>query len=449
MKFLGLEIKLASKDDRLGRAMMPTWTAGLEHITPENYQAMVKAYRSWVYVCANKNALTVAQQNLKLYVAKPSKTTKLLQPTKAISKQRKKYLKSLHTVNNLKSVRQAEDIEEVIEHPFLDILQNVNPFTNQFDLWELSTVYQELVGNAYWYIIRNEMGLPEEIWVLPSQYMTVVPDKENFIKGYILTNGTQKIPFDVDEIVHFKYANPNDLYYGMAPLAAVVDAYNTNQNIAEFTNALFTNMARPEGVLETEQDLFSDDFDRLKKEWNAAYGGVSKAKKTAVLAKGLSYKPITMTPQELDYIEGRQVVKEEICNAYGQNIALYSQSANRANSEQAYRAFLRDTITPKLRRYEQKINETVMPMYDNSLFVAFENAVPEDVVLKLKERESNLKTGFSSINQERIQDGLEPVDWGNVPLLPMNTVPLGSAPPKEQNEPSKFFMRELAKGLKK
>lgn len=343
----------------------------------------------------------------------------------------------------------SADIEEVIDHPIIDIFQNVNPFMNQFDLWELSTVYQELTGNAYWYLVKNDLGVPEQIWVIPSQYMTIVQGKEEFIAGYIYTNGVDKIPFDSDEIIQHKYANPKDLFYGMAPLAAVTDAYNTNQNIATFTNTLFTNMARPEGALYTDQQLNDDDFKRLKEQWNSAYGGAAKANKTAVLTKGLKYEPITMKPRELDYLEGREYVKEEICNAYGQSVALYSQKANRANAEQAYRSFLRDTITPRLRRYEEKINEKLMPLFDEHLFVAFDSAVPEDQVFKLKERESNIKTGYSSINQERIKNGDEPVDWGETPLMPMNIMPIGSSEPEEETEtPEKYIIRRALEKIR-
>ena len=173
MKIFGMEIKRAKVDEKIYRVSVPAWSAGIQHVTPENYEAMVNAYRSWVYVCANKNALTVAQQNLRLYVAKPSKTTKLLHPSKALSKDQKQYLNSLHTVKRLKSVMTSEDIEEVVGHPIIDMLQNVNPFMNQFDLWELSTVFQELTGNAYWYIVKNDLGTPEQIWVIPAQYMAI------------------------------------------------------------------------------------------------------------------------------------------------------------------------------------------------------------------------------------------------------------------------------------
>jgi HK97 family phage portal protein len=458
MKIFGYEIKKASIDEKAGSVVSPYWVDGMTHLSSINPETLVNAYKSWIYVCANKNSTSVAQQVLKLYSAKPSKESKILAPHKAVSRERKQYLNGLSSIQSLKSVRASNEIIEITEHPFIDLLTLTNPFMGGFDLFEMTTLYQELIGNAYWYIVKDEfLNIPVELWVIPAQRMSAVPSKESGISGYIYTNGTIKIPFEPEEILHFKYPNPKDFYNGVSPLLAISDSYNTNENILNFTNSLFTNMARPEGVLYTDQSLAEPDFKILKDQWNAAYGGASKARKTAVLTKGLKYEPITMTPQELDYVEGRKVVKEEICNAYGQSLALYSEKSNRANSEQAYLSFLRDTIQPRLRRIEGSINRHLMPMYDQTLFVAFDNPVPEDKEYRLKEKETNISTGYSSINQERERDGKEPVEWGDIPIMPQNMYPLGTAPSSSGSTPdkegddgddTKFIIRQLLQRIK-
>lgn len=456
MKLFGYEIKRTGPSSR--KLILPNTFMGIEYATPENYQSLIKAYRSWVYICANKNSNTVAQQQLRLYVAKPSKTTKLHAPTKAVSRKQLNYLDSLSSISNLKSVRLSQQVEEVLDHPFLDLMKNVNNFTNSFDLWDTTMLGQELTGNSYWYVVMDSLlGIPEQLWIVPSADMKVIPDRTNFIKGYVYTQGATSIRFEINEIVHHKFSSPQDLYYGKSPLSAVTQAYNINENIALYDNALFSNMGRPEGALVTDQKLNDTEFERLQKQWKAAYGGVSKAGKTAVLEKGVKYEKYTMTPRELNHIEGRKAVQEEICNAYGQSLGMYSEKSNRANSEQANLAFLRDTIQPRLRRLEEKINEQLMPLYDDNIFVAFDSPVPEDKVFRLKERESNLRTGYSSINQERLTDNQEEVEWGSVPILQQSMIPLGSAPvsgdvngqPIQNDENDKFIVRQILASLKR
>jgi hypothetical protein len=102
------------------------------------------------------------------------------------------------------------------------------------------------------------------------------------------------------------------------------------------------------------------------------------------------------------------------------------EDVNRANAREGNITYQHDTILPRCRKMEQKLNEVLLPMYDDKLFCAFDNPVGEDKEFRLKERESNLKTGYTSINEERLEDNQEPVSWGEVPWLPMNLVPAGT-----------------------
>jgi len=203
-------------------------------------------------------------------------------------------------------------------------------------------------------------------------------------------------------------------------------------------------MARPDGILKTDQKLSDVEFERLKEQWRAAYGGTSKSGKTAVLEKGVGYTPISISPRDLGFKQGREVVKEEIMNAFGQSLGMYDKNATRSNAEQANLSFQRDTIRPRLRRMEDKLNERLIPMYDANIFVAFDSPVPEDRVFRLKERDLNIKLGYSSINQEREIDGLPPTAWGDVPYMPMNVAPVDDIAPEQMDE----FARAVADVVK-
>jgi intein/homing endonuclease len=279
-------------------------------VTPSDLTSQLEAYRSWVYVCASKNAISLASFPLKLYVAKPSKS-KLLIRTKSISKETRKHLYSIAHLDSF--LNKAVEIEEVLEHPFLNMMKNVNPFTNSFELKEITDIHQELTGNSYWYIISNYAGMPVELWIIPPDKMRIIPSKEEFISGYLYNAMPNSVAFTKEQIIHFKFSSPLSPYYGLSPLAAITHAYNINENMNRYENALFTNMGRPDGVLETDDFLNDDDFKKLKKEWKQTYGRVKNSGKTAVLDMGIHYKPISFPPRELSFLAGRKTTKEEIC----------------------------------------------------------------------------------------------------------------------------------------
>ena len=66
------------------------------------------------------------------------------------------------------------------------------------------------------------------------------------------------------------------------------------------------------------------------------------------------------------------------------------------------------------------------------LIVKFENAVPEDNEFKLKERQVNIQTGLTTIDEERQKQGLEPFNLPETskPLIPFSLVPAGTPKPE-------------------
>jgi len=277
-----------------------------------------------------------------------------------------------------------------------------------------------------------------EIWVVPPAPMRVIPDKQLFIKGYSMSQGLSKQEFAEKDIIHFKFPSPNSLYYGTSPLAQNTTSYNISQSMNRYEQAVFENMGRLEGAFVTENELSNHEFKRLKEEIAAAFRGSSNAGKSPLLEKGVTFKNFSASPRDLSFLQGRSKVKEEIMNAYGQSLGLWDKDSTRANAMVATESFMRDAIRPRLIRQEEKLNEKLTPRYDEKLFVAYDDPVPEDKDFKLKERESNLKSGYTSINMERESDHSSPVPWGDIPIMPQMMIPLGSKPvePSGSSDPN-------------
>ena len=371
-------------------------------------------------------ATAVASTPVRLYVGKPNLSPIKSHPTRKISNDRLEYIRKSPTLSILPQVKQAEEIVEVESHPILDLFREVNPFMNQFFLFELTSLYQELCGNAYWFVLRDKLGVPREIWPIPPGNMKVIPSKSEFIKGYVFNRGFDKVEFSVEEIIHFKFPSPVNLYYGSSPLSAVTDSYNISQSMNKYEQAVFSNMGRLEGAFETDNELSQYEFDRLKEEIKQTFQGIDNVGKSPLLEKGVKYKPYGISPRELSYLAGRSKIKEEIVNAYGQSLGLWDKDATRANATVANENFMRDAIRPRLRRQEQKMNEQLSPLFDGKLFLAYDDPVPVDKEIRLKQIETRLKTAYSSVNMEREIDREPTVPWGDIPIVNQNMVPLGS-----------------------
>ena len=175
-------------------------------------------------------------------------------------------------------VRTAEDVVEVVDHPLIDLLTNMNAFNNNYESFELTSMYLDMLGDCYWWIRKDEFGMPEEIWVLQGQFMQIVPAKRNFIKGYVYGqskggsygNNKDLIKFKPDEIIHFKTPNPNSMHYGLGAAQAVIDAISRMNGMDTSEQARLNNMGRPDFVVGYQGGkLDSKEIKKVERMWNS------------------------------------------------------------------------------------------------------------------------------------------------------------------------------------
>jgi len=426
-------IAISSMPNRFIQFATLNFESSFRAIKGEDHRKLSKAYKNTAYVCTKKIATQVANVPLRLFMNKPE-GKKLLNPTIPINKEFKSYLKAQPNLNK-QIIKKNMIVEEVTEHPFITLMANINPYQNYFDFLMLSDINMELMGNTFWYIVKDAFGVPEELWVIPTQWMYVVPDKEKFIKGYVLQipnsdSGVTRIPFDIDEIVHFKDPSPNNLYYGVSWLGAMSEAYNLQVNIDRYDISFFSNMARPDGVLEAPEGAIVAPslYEKIKKEFKQRYTGVRNVLTPLVLQGGLQWKQISQAPADLGLKDTRRDSLERIAMASGVPLSkLITENVNKSNAEVAQTDFLRDTIRPRLTLFQEKINEKIMPLYGGEFFVAFDNPIPEDREFQLKQDAMDVRNGIRTVDEIRADRGLSPmaIDISNVDTSKKNSRGLG------------------------
>ena len=395
---------------------------------PESKADFVEQFTSWVYICAKLNAMSCASVPLELYAAKDSKDKQFKTiDTRRVGKRRMREIRKSKSLRPY--IRKAEDVDEVTSHAFLDLMKNVNPFFNASDLLELTFLDMDLTGDAYWYIVKGKAGQPVELWPVQSQFMRAVPGKtlDKYIDHYVYQRGRVEVDLALDEIIQFSYPNPRNYIQGFSCVRGVVDAVYSNTKMNEYEEALFSNKARTGGVFQAEAEVAQAEVDRMRADIDSRYTGTANSGRPMMLPPGVSWVKDSMTNEEMSFIEGRRMVREEIAAGFDVPIALLDPEAIRANVDGAQYYHAKYGIAPRLRKVEEKLNEKLLPMFDDSgvLFCAFENPVPEDTAAQLTERTGYVGSGIMAINEARADMGLEPVDNGDMPLVGFNLVPLG------------------------
>ena len=394
---------------------------------------LVDSYKGTAYACANLCAQGVAATPLRLYVTTGKGQTNPKVPTRGVSRKDKARLAATPVCG--KQVVAAANVEEVLAHPILDLLDTVNAELDGFTLLEITDLYLEVVGSAYWYLPRDPLGRVEAIWILQSQYVNPKRNDAGRIVAYEYGSQDSKAAYSVDTVLPFYFPNLSNPYAeGWSPLRAAYESVMLEEKNRAQAAALLENNARPDLLVSAKGEgggLGDHEADRLERRFRRKFhrgsqGGI------AVISDEVDITPISFPPKDVQAMLLHGMTKEDIANAYGVPMSLLAtKDVNRANAEAGHYQLAKNAILPRCRRLEQRLSQRFCPLFDERLFLAFDDPVPEDNAFALQRRQVSMQTGTLTINEARAEDGREPVDGGDDTLIPMSMIPLTDAGPPE------------------
>lgn len=401
-----------------------------------NQKQQIQAYKDWVYAASRAIAEDVATIDFELYVnrtgTKSSIVAHKIHNEKIAKQLRSKIVKTVKGHNK-------PALEEIENHILLDLLYCPNPFMTKDEFMEMTVLHMELAGEAFWYVIRNGAGVPIELWPLMPYLVQIKKSSKTFIEGYAyITPGGSTLIIEPNDIIHFKYVDPDNLYRGMSVVRAAARAIDTDSHAADWNRNFFYNSAVPDIALEADGTLTEETFNRLKAEWDGKYAGTDNSHKTAILEEGLKVNVLSLAQRDMEFLDGRKFNRDQILALFrvSGHILGISENINRANAEAAEFTFAKRVIKPKMMRISNRITEDLAPQFDEKLIVSFEDPVPEDKEFTLKEREVSLNK-WKTINEVRAETGDDPVKGGEVLYQPLNLMPLGEVQaPEEDTEPT-------------
>ena len=170
---------------------------------------------------------------------------------------------------------------------------------------------------------------------------------------------------------------------GHGPLEASASAVHVHNEGARWVQALLHNSARPSGALvysgpPGDNRLTDQQFDRLKGEMREQFQGPSAAGRPLLLEGGLDWKPMAMSPADMDFIEARREAAREIAFAFGVPPMLLGIPGDNtySNYREANLAFWRQTVLPLVERFAAVFSDWVTPWFGNTRVVPDLDAVP-------------------------------------------------------------------------
>ena len=305
------------------------------------------------------------------------------------------------------------------EHPAQQLLERVNRWYTRADLWRATEIYLNLWGSAFWMLDYDADGRPE-IWPLRPDRVSIVPDRERYIRGFIYQGQGRTMALTTEEVVWFRYFNPLEEYAGLSPVAPARLAVDMGRDGLRFNRNFLRNSAQPDFVMLTNEDMNDREVDDFYRRWEARFRGPERARRPAVASFVRDIKTLGLSHREMDFIQGLRWSLEEVSRAYGVPRPLLSdlERATFSNVNAAERFFWRNTMVPEMAYLSQQVTRGLFPLlgYTN-LEMEFDlttiEALAEDDNARTNRETQLLDRGVLTINEVRQSRGLPPVPWGN------------------------------------
>ncbi len=245
------------------------------------------------------------------------------------------------------------------DHPLARLLARPNPEQTGVELLECFYGHLQVAGNAYLEAAALDEEAPAEIYVLRPDRMSVIPGGDGWPVGWEHRSGANVRRFERDAvsgdapILHLKLFHPADDYYGLSPMEAASYAIDIHNAGGAWNKALIDNAARPSGALVFTgaggaDRLSEEQFQRLKQELEEAHVGAANAGRPLLLEGGLEWRPMSLSPSDMDFIEARHAAARDIALAFGVPPMLLGIPGDNtySNYREANLAFWRHTALP-------------------------------------------------------------------------------------------------------
>jgi HK97 family phage portal protein len=212
-----------------------------------------------------------------------------------------------------------------------------------------------LRGNA-WGLVTDRRGAG----LLPSQVDLVHPDRVTVTTNgdglrVIRVAGVEQNPADVFHVKAFPW--PGQLE-GLSPIAYAREAIGLGLGAERYGARFFAGADLPIGFLESDQEIKQHVADVLRARWKVL--GSGRERDIAILGSGAKFRPLSIAPEEAQFIATQKFSVSTICRFYG---VPPEMMAGETAGHEAYTSpemrgtdFLTFTLRPWLLRIERAVS---------------------------------------------------------------------------------------------
>ena len=407
------------------------------NVTGRDAELVARSVSGTVYRAASINATVCASLPLRLF--RPASAASKM--WRGVRVRDKRALKRLHGERGIISrksamyAQQAGDVEEVIEHPSLELLRQPDgQMIGQSWFW-LTFFFREVAGRSYAYIgerIGGDNSYPASAYVLYPQWtwpqLTAGVGVTSYRYG---RNRPGEVEYPArDVFVSRPFPSPVTPWGASSWLTSVTlesDAENAAMT-AEIQR--WQNGGQPGMVLVAGKETSDKQMDQIAAYLDREIRGIMKAGRP-LLIRDTTVQQMGAKPHELNYRDGLELVEKRIYDAAGVPEAVYRlNAANLASATVADSMYAKYTIGPRVCSMADELTEYLLPQYGiepGEMWFAFDDPCKEDRSEEAKLLLDGVRAGVVLPNEWRAVVDLEPLEDDDNELR-FNGQPLAEQP---------------------
>ena len=329
--------------------------------------------------------------------------------------------------------------EKALTHPLYRLLHDEpNPEMTSFVFRETLMTHLLLWGNAYAQIIRNGKGEVIALYPLMPNRTTVDRDEHGQLYySYQMSNEdaptmkTGTVVLKPRDVLHVPGLGFDGLV-GYSPIAMAKNSIGMAIACEEYGAKFFANGATPGGLLEFPGTVKNPDA--IRESWNKGFSG-SNSHKIAILEEGMKYTPISISPEQAQFLETRKFQIDEIARIFRVPPHMVGdlEKSSFSNIEQQSLEFVKYTLEPWIVRWEQSLNRSLLSETEKAtFFVKFnvDGLLRGDYQSRMSGYATARQNGWMSANDIRELENLDripPELGGDLYLINGNMTKLADA----------------------
>jgi len=339
----------------------------------------------------------------------------------------------------------GKEAERIDSHDVLDLLARPNPGMSQVAFLDAAIRHVLIAGNMYIEAAGPTTGPPTELYTMkPERVRVLVGSPLDPIWGYRYSVSGDHKDFKRDQVMHLKFFNPdpNDDFYGLAPIQIAAYAIDTSNLAQKWQGRIIKNDFRPSGIFLIEQERSLEWEAQFNANIKAVYGGEGTGSPMA-LTGGKDFKQLSISPKDADYLGLDKATTVKICRVFNLSPELIGVPDNKtyANYQESRLALYYDSAIPLGQWFLDELTNWLMPKFEGKGEMRPGERRPKptlrlawdlDQVPAIREKRLEMFTKLEpawwvELNERRKLCGLG--DWkngeGNVLMLPMGLAPFG------------------------